>query len=130
MPRPETSHRKQKVVYWPATDTGAASDYDGYGERTMGTRVELDVRYTVGESGGGDAQGDPEGIDLSVVVNQDIVPGSVIWLGTLDDLPTDTTTLTDLYVVKNFNKTPDVKAKRYTRSMGLARLSDELPALT
>ena len=130
MPRPETSHRKQKVVYWPAAETGNPSDYDDYGERLMGTRIELDVRLIRDNSGGGDAQGDPEGIDLSLTVDRDIPLGSTMWQGTLDDLPTDTSTLTDLYVVKTFDKTPDVKAKRFHRSVGLARLSNELPSLS
>jgi hypothetical protein len=121
MPAIEGQFRCQKAVYW------AASGINDYGVPTLDSPVEIDVRWDEGRTESINSQGSPVALDVQVVVDQDMVIGSVMWLGYLDDLPSP---LTSLYDVVQFSKVPDVKGREFRRTVSLKKHGDSLPDLT
>ena len=124
MPPQETDFRTTKVIYW------AKSGDDDYGEPTVSTGIELEVRIEEGNAEILDPGGNSIGTDLSLILKQDVLVNSIIWIGTEDDLPDDLTTLTDLYTIVGFIKVPDVKGIDYYREAQLKRHSDTLPTVS
>lgn len=83
MPPPlETMDRYQKAVLWSNSGTGAGGDY---GELMRGTPREIIVRWVNNRGLMRNANGDEVHIDASVVANELIQEGSLMWLGELSD---------------------------------------------
>ena len=118
MPSPETSHLNQKALLW------AASGFDDYGASTVGSvPTEIDVRWEWGKKEGINNQGDPIAWEATVVVDQEIAIGSVMWKGKRADYSTTETKMT----VVDYREVPDIKGRRFRRIVHLARLSNTLP---
>jgi len=124
MPSIETAFRYQDAVYW------AANGYDDYGEPKLDAAVDLKVRWEDVKDEVVDAKGNTVAIDAIAVIDRDIPVGSVLWQGTIADIPgTSETPSSDLRRVLKFSSIPDIKNRNYRRLVYLRRLSDELPAL-
>lgn len=120
MPAQETICRHQKAVLW------AANGFDDYGEPKVDAAAEITVRWEEGLREAVDPNGNTIAVDAVAVVDQDIVVGSIMWLGLKDDLATPPVGLKQ---VVSFSKIPDVKGRVFRRTVGLIRYSNELPAL-
>lgn len=120
MPAQETTSRHQKAVLW------AANGVTDYGKIKVDAAAEIDVRWEEGLQEAVDPNGETIAIDAMVVVDQDVVVGSIMWLGEKDDLATPPV---DLKQVVSFNKIPDIKGREFRRTIGLIRFSNKLPAL-
>ena len=120
MPSPETANRHQKAVLW------AANGYDTYADIKVSAAVEILVRWEEKQQEILDAQGNSITIEAIVVVNQDIIVGSIMSLGAKVDLATPPVGLNQ---VVTFDKTPDIKGRKYRRVVSLIRFSDELPTI-
>jgi len=116
----ENDYLRQKAVLWEN------NGYDRYGKIKLKSPVEIDCRWEKGHEESLDHQGHTVGYDVNVVVDQDIAPGSILWLGSLADVPSPPTNLRQ---VIEFRKTPDIKAVVHRRVVRLARYSDELPSI-
>lgn len=124
MPEQELSHRFQKAVLWER------GYYDAYGQPTAKDPVEIDVRWEDNQSESLDQQGNTVVLDASVTVDRKIAPGSLMWLGSLADLPfgTDLGDETEkLMQVVTCNEVPDIKGRVTWREVGLKRYTDSLP---
>jgi uncharacterized delta-60 repeat protein len=126
MPVVETSRRQQKAVLW------AASRHDEFGQPTVDSPAEVDVRWNTNRRESLDAQGNVIALDADAVVDRRIAVGSIMWLGKLVDwYSTDVNNNdSELMQVKTYSETPDLKNRFARRTVGLMRHRDELPALT
>lgn len=120
MPPQETTARHQKAVLWEA------SGFDDNGEIKVNAAVELDVRWEEKQTESLGPTGNTIKSDATVVVDQDIVIGSIMWPGIIDDLATPPV---DLWQVIDFSKIPDIKGRINRRGVLLIRYSNELPTL-
>lgn len=120
MPHQETTSRHQKAVLW------AASGFDDNGKVKVAAAVEINVRREEKRTETLDPTGNTIAADATVVVNQDIVVGSIMWLGELEDVADPPV---NLWAVIDFNKIPDIKGRAYRRTVMLMRHSNELPEL-
>lgn len=142
MPSQETAFRTQYAVLWPAT-----GNYDAYGQPTIGSPVEIKVRWVSGESRAMDKQGNNIVLDGKAVVNRDIPLGSLMWEGRIRDLRTPEGLMFDpilfdpsfydpgdlpgtlgvdidvskVMEVKTFNPSKDIKGRATYREVGLMR---------
>lgn len=123
MPPLETSCRNQKAVLW-AANTLAATD----GSPTVSAATEIDVRWQDVQDQITDSQSNLVEITAKVVVNIDVVIGSVLWLGALEDF--DSTLATnDFRQMVGLKKIPDIKARHFRRVLLLKRLGNTLPTI-
>ena len=120
MPSQETTSRHQKAVYWEA------NGFDDNGEPKVDAAVELDVRWEERKTETLDPRGNTIAADATVIVDQDIVVGSIVWPGALEDVADPPV---DLWTVIDFSKIPDIKGRAYRRFALLMRYSNELPEL-
>ena len=120
MPHQETTSRHQKAVLWAANGT------DDNGDVEVDAAVEIDVRWEEKRTETLDPAGNTIAADATVVVNQDIAVGSIMWPGELEDVADPPV---DLWQVIDFNKIPDVKGRAQRRTVMLMRHSNELPEL-
>ena len=123
MPSLETDCRLQKAVLWEASTT----EYEDTGAtRKVAAAVEIDVRWEDTHREGMDPDGNVVAIVSEVVVAQDIVVGSIMWLGSKADLEDPPV---GLHKVMGFVKVPDIKGRNYRRVVSLMRYSNSLPTL-
>ena len=109
--------------------TGAVDEYGQYVYDFAAYPVERYVRWEAGRRLSSDAQGNPLAIDVMVVSNVEIATGSLMWKGSLVDLPGTGTGApeTDLMIVVGRDRTVDIKG-RYTRwEYMLQRFKNTLP---
>lgn len=120
MPPPEQANLDQVAVLW------VGSAIDEHGEVTLGTPVEINVRWNNKRVESLDSRGNPIGLDATVVVDIDILAGSLMWLGTLEEYYSVGSAGDDtaIMVVKTFKKIPDMKQQNYYREVGLSRYKD------
>lgn len=110
-----------KAVYW------AFSSLDMHGQPTVSAATELDVRWEHGLAQEITPQTNPQSVDATVWVKQDVTVQSVMWLGALTDLPSP---VTDVLEVIEFQKIPDIKGRDYERVALLRRYADSLPTVS
>lgn len=122
MPNVKTLSRPQKAVLWSANGT------DDRGRVKVDAPVELDVRWTEKQGEALDAQGNTIRTDVTVVVGQDVVVGSIMWLGLLVTALAATPTSGLKQAVAN-DKIPDLKGRSFYRTVSLIRYGDTLPTL-
>lgn len=120
MPSEWRAARKQKAVYW------AASNTDDYSAPLLAAPIELLVRWVESQQEGMDPQGNPVGNTITVVVDREIAIGSIMWLGAEADLPGSPTNLKQ---VIGRSRTPDVKGRSIYWDLALAKYSNSLPTL-
>jgi hypothetical protein len=130
MPPLETSDLYQDAVLWPFA--GA----DRYGQFTVSTPVPLLVRWVWKQTEMLDPQNNTIAVDATAVVDLDIRVGSIMWAGCLDDLnlvgtgpPPVASSPPDLYEVKAFNKTYDLRGRDVRRTLGLMKYRNKLPTV-
>lgn len=127
MPAFETMDLHQTAVLWTKEGT------DDYGQPLRSaTGEEISVRWETGRRQGLDGQGSVVAHDASVVVDRLVGIGSLMWLGTFDDLPgTGTPNLrtpdSDVMEVVDYYETPDIKNRNIRRVVKLIRHSDTIP---
>ena len=126
MPALETYDRWQTAVYWAWAGTSAVD-----GDPQVSAPVDLQVRWGERQGVMKNAQGVDVATDAQIVVGQDVVENSIMWLGGLamwrgtgSDADTDDTLLMKVVA---FNKTPDIKGRMYYRTAGLVWFRDALP---
>lgn len=126
MPSPEESSLTQTAVLWESS--GSA---DAYGQPTVIDPVEISVRWENTNTEVVGPQGNPVQISASVRVKQDVPVGSIMWLGTLDDLEDipGTGGIPGLCEVVNRVHVPDIKNRKTSRVLQLAKYKDTLPTI-
>ena len=124
MPPMEASHRFQKAVIW--TESSA----DEYGRKTLATGTELTVRWEDASIFPRPELSEEEELDATLVVNQVVALGSIIWKGQLTDLPSPVSSTTDLFEVIRFSEIPDIKGREIRYLCGLQKYSDTIPTVT
>lgn len=109
MPNFLTSGLKQTAVYW------AFSGPDGAGGFSYDAAVEANVRWEDKQELFLDNEGRERLSRAVIAIDIDVVVGSYLYLGGIDDLPSDTTdpfcdeTKTDAHEIKAFQKSPRLK---------------------
>lgn len=117
MPPLERTDLRQRAVLWPAIGR------DRFGQSTVGSPVEIRVRWLDTQTSMLDAQGNTVTIDATAIVEQDIPLGSQMWLGTLNNLPgTGLVPERGLMEVKKVDGGLDLKARNVRRTVGLIRV--------
>lgn len=127
MPDPCVSQpdRHTYVVVWDVDTTGE----DDFGQpRVSDTPDEILVRWEQTDREVYDPAGNKIAVDVQLTVNRDVLPGSAVWRGRIDDLTgTDPVPPGDVRRVVSFDKIPDAKGRAFARSCTLARLKNSLP---
>lgn len=119
MPAPELSHRFQVAVLWPYEGVS-----DGYAQPTLGTPVELRVRWEDKQSDQLDPQGRRVRVDATATVDRDVTIGSEMYLGDMNDFAGTALGIdndTKVMVVKTFNAVPDVRNRYSFKTVGLMK---------
>lgn len=124
MPPPETFHRHQTAVLWRKIGDNAQGEpiFDEPEELTP--RTGTGVRWEAGGLNPLDDNREPVNIDAVVVVNTDIVVGSEMWLGTLEEwigVGSATDYQDDRMRVIKLIKVPDLKRRKFRREVWLLR---------
>lgn len=123
MPAPELIGRYQSAVLWPITSR------DGYGQPVVDrdNPVELRVRWDGTRVERVDRDGNTIVIDATVITDRSIAIGSLLWQGSLDDLPgTGLVPEEDVMVVKFSDDQPDLKNRHVAHSVMLMKFKDTL----
>lgn len=105
----------QKAVYWPL-----AGFYNN-GTPRLGTPIEIDVRWEWTKRTIKGPDGSPVSIDATVDLDREIPQGSQMWLGELEDLPTNTEDYDNLMTVVSYDNIPDIQGVETQRSVQLKR---------
>lgn len=123
MPAIEEMFLEQTAVLWEAAGT------DIYGREVVSSDpYEVSVVWTWGRSQSRDAKGNVIAIDATVLIFQEVPVDSVMWLGTLDDLPgTALVPEEDVMVVASCNASPNMKNTETAYDLKLARRGASLP---
>lgn len=111
---------KQKAVLWAYYDT------DGNGEPRVSDPVEIDCRWEDITSQMLSENGEPVQIEAEVFVDQAIAVRSVIWKGSLEDLPSTPTALKEVYA---YVEVPDIKGRKFDRLVLVRRFRESLPTV-
>lgn len=124
MPDQEISHLEQPAVCWHF------SMYDNVrGQFQVKIGVDMLVRWKFGRTEMQDPKRNTVTIDAQVVVAERVDVDSLMWPGSTSDLVgTAGPVNQDVYVVKAYYFTPDVKNRAATRTLGLVRYKGKLPA--
>jgi hypothetical protein len=116
MPPLETLDRHQTATLWPLTGL-----VDNFGERAHGTPREIEVRWVWARNSNRQAQSNAVAHDATVITEEELTVGSLLWLGTLDEwysssgsVGTAVEGATGLMHVISSTKTTDLK-HRFTR---------------
>lgn len=112
--------RKQKAVYW------AFSDFGTDGEPNVSIPVELDVRWEHGLSQEINPNTTPVAVDATVWVDRSIAVHSVMYKGSLEDLPD---TPDEIWEVVGYAEIPDVSGRRPERAVFVRKFADSLPTV-
>jgi hypothetical protein len=125
MPGVEIHSVKQTALLWTKGAT-----VDDWGVMSVESAIAIPVRWLNTTQDSLDPQGNRVTVDATAVVDRDIAEGSLMWLGSFDDLPgTASVPETGLMEVVKFEKTPDLKGRKFYRSVSLKRHSNTLPPL-
>lgn len=124
MPDVETTDRNQDAVYW------AKSSDDLYSTPKVSAGIAVRVRWEEKRAEMLDAQGETVAVDAQVVVDREIVVGSIFWLGKLSALSgTPPTPTSNIFQVVTYDRVPDIDDIYVRRTVGLKRYTDVMPAL-
>lgn len=118
----ETMERHDKAIYW------AASGKNRYGKITVASPIDLDVRWEYVNREIVGPQGEVVRVDAVVVVDRVILDGSIMWKGSLKDIPgTSETPTSNIMTVIGFGEIPGIKGRKVRRVVYLQRYSDNMP---
>ena len=102
---------RQKAVYWAPLGAGAN------GQATFAAPVELRVRWEDSKKLVKDPTGEEFTSDALVYVSEDVKAKGMLWLGALDSsTPDDPNELDDAVSIRQFEKLPDIKCKKFLRT--------------
>lgn len=124
MPAPELDYRFQCCVLWERIGD------DAYGHPLISAGRQLRVRWENKQTEFLTPDGQPIKIDALVIVVEDIPVGSIMWLGELVNVPTDTTKITNLMESIGMDNIPDIKGRIMRRTVYLKRYTDHLPTIS
>lgn len=124
MPTLETDRRNQKAVLYNLDPDSA----DDYGEPRITYVDELRVRWEDRKTQSRDAQNNVISLDALAVVDRYVKPGSLMWKGSVADLPGTSFAgeADSLMSVVTYEETPDDKGRFKRRVVGLKRYKDTL----
>lgn len=119
----ETGYRRQKAVLW------VVSGNDDYNEQTVDEPVELMVRWTNIEEDALAPDGRVVRVTAMAVVDRDIRPGSLMWLGELTNWRGTGSNDEDveLMEVVQLKKVPGLKGRKIRRTVTMMRYKGALP---
>lgn len=120
MPALETVALKQKAVLWSKNGDNT------YGETKINAKIEIDSRWETTRQDTRNPERATTGFESIVYVDREIAIDSILWLGSIDDLPT---TPTNLRQVKDYDEIPDIKSRNVQRFVTVVKFSNELPEL-
>ncbi len=128
MPGLEIRDLYQRALLWPAVGS------DAFGQPTVGTPVEIAVRWLTNRTLVQDANGNNISFDGTAITNRDVPDGSHLWLipkGTKVGRGLDAWYNTgsagqpdELMRTKMYGQTPDLKNRNQRYQLGLMRLHD------
>ena len=114
--------RTRWLVYWAKTGT------DSFGNATVAQPIEFQVYAEKVKQETIDPQSKIIGYDYLIQVDRDLVEGSVIWFGRLDDVPVAfSQDLFEVIQVENYVNRRGTKFDRWIKAM---RYSNTLPSFT
>jgi len=102
--------RKQKAVYW------SPSGYDGFGQPTMGTAVQITCRWEDVHEQFLDNDGQEQTSSAKVYVSQDVELGGYLWLGDISGKPSDPKTDNSSWEIRKFENLPNLKATEFLKT--------------
>lgn len=120
MPPVETQSLNQWAVLWEA------GPYDAYGKYKVQPAIEVRCRWETKRDMGEGAQDTVASITDTVFVDRFIKLGSILWKGKLVDLPI---TPTNLKEVSEYKEVPDLKGRRFQRTLTVVRYNEQLPTV-
>jgi len=120
MPAFETMDRLQTVVIYRPAGTNR------YGRATVSAGEELTVRLRQGLNDSFQEEDQTISISASMVTDELLVNGTIVWEGALADLPAEPT---GLLVVVNTSKVPDIKNRNVRYTAQLSRFNDAVPEI-
>ncbi len=123
MPAPEHSFRHQSCVLWPF------AGFDDHGRYTVGSPVDIEVRWQETQREIRKPDGVLVSIEAMALVDQNIPPNSLMWLGTVETFPIDGTVPDGIKQVVSYDDVPDVKGRLHRRQVTLARYNGGPPNL-
>ena len=126
MNRIATRWLKQETVYW------AKADDDERGQQTVNAGIEIKTNWEEGLQESIDLDATPIAIEGTIDVDRDIEAGSLLRLGPLTDLPDPVTTgtaVTNLVEVISFSKIPDLKGRKFSRTVTVQKYKSTLPTI-
>jgi hypothetical protein len=139
MPPLERTDLLHHAVVWPLIVRGGYDHippglpYDAYGEPIVGPPFQIDVRWVARQTVTTDRQGNTIMLDATMILDEeveDIPVGSIVCQASLWEV-TGTGSFTspnnELYQIKFFSQTPDIKARNTRRKAMLMRFRDQLP---
>ena len=115
---------KQDAVLW-AVKTGTDIDADGNSKVSAAEGIKVRWERSVQEAVTSDAT--TTAISSTVFVDRVVNEGSILWLGSIKTIPS---TPTPLLEVVNYSEIPDLKGRRFTRTVTLRAWGrDTLPTI-
>lgn len=123
MSRVEEVSILQKAVIWDL------SGRDNYGQEQVSEAREIDCEWPQNFTESQGNQDTKESSNDTLVVNEDLTIGSILWFGAEVDLPTGTASPEPLYVIVGRSKSPDIKGRKFRRTITVARYSSTLPEI-
>lgn len=117
----ETKDLNQKAVLW------TVGGVDSYSRPKLNTAIEIPVRWVDKKTERLDEKGNVVGADSVVIVDRQIAIGSIIWKGELVDLPSPTSSITNLYEVMDTRESPDIKGRYFRRTIIITKYGSSLP---
>lgn len=123
MPSVETSDLVQTAVLWEL------SSKDNYNRPVVGVGEDIPVRWLKNRGESKSSEGDAQSKTVTVIVCQSIPIGSLLWLGSLNDIVGTALPSTNLYIVTDYSETPDLKGRNFRRSVQAMRYTDLFPTV-
>ena len=126
MPPLERTDLLQRAVWF------ATNGVDSYGQWTYAAPQEIPCRWIQKRSIIQDHEGNNLMLDATVIVNQNVTNGDLMWLGSLDnwndaiDNAGSGQTPSEVMQVKSYDWTPDIKARNQRRELGLMRYREKI----
>ena len=123
MPPIERTSIPQKAVVWDLVGR------DDYGQEQVSEGREIDCEWPQNFSESQGNQDTKESSNDTLVVNEELQFGSILWFGAYIDLPTGTASPEPLYVIVGRSSSPDIKGRNFRRTITVARYSSNLPEI-
>lgn len=119
----EKVYIKRKAVLWVATGKNRTN------ENTYSAGTSITLEWPQGFIQSQNPVETNETRSDEIIANQDLVIGSLVWLGALKDMPA-LASLTDLRQVISRTVTPDIKNRKTRYSFGLTYYGNTHPGVT